>query len=70
MSFNKRYISKSNLESLRTQKLDFLVKFILRPDCLIIQDSFSQNICDIVKSTSDISLLNQKLIEVGFYESK
>lgn len=68
MGFNKRYINKNNLSNYKTKKIEDLILFIKKPDCLIIEDSYSENICNIVTSTKK-ELLLSKLKEIGFYES-
>lgn len=69
MGFNKRYINKENLSIFKKKKLSELVSFISKPDCLIIEDSWSSKICDLVNSSNDKVILHNKLKEIGFYES-
>lgn len=69
MGFNKRYISKKNLTAIKSQGLEYLVKYITNPDCLLIEDDFSREVCRIVQSEKNKDLLKSKLTQIGFYES-
>ena len=51
MGFNKRYINKESLSSFRNKKSDDLVFYLTNPDCIIIEDEYSENIFNIVKNT-------------------
>lgn len=64
MGFTKRYISKKSLESAKKRGLNYFINYITKPDSLIIEDTFSNEICDIVLSKKDIK---QKLEERGFF---
>jgi len=69
MSFNKRFISRKNLEIVADQGLDSLINYITKPDALIIEsDGMSQKVCDIVGFTKSKTEMKQKLKEIGFYE--
>lgn len=70
MSFNKRYISRENLSIYKNKKITELINFVTKPDCLIFRDSYSRTVCDIIIGAEDTSLIEKKLIEIGFYESK
>lgn len=68
MGFNKRYISRENLSYYKVKTVKELISFIKNPDCLIIEDSYSEKICNIVNNTKQ-EFLYSKLKEIGFYES-
>jgi hypothetical protein len=63
MGFTKRYISKKSLETAKKRGLNYFINYITKPDSLIIEDSFSNKICDIVLSKTDVK---QKLEKIGF----
>ena len=69
MGFTKRYINRENLLQFKRRKISELVSFINNSDCLIIEDSWSEKICDLVGSTTNKDILFNKLKEIGFYES-
>lgn len=69
MGFNKRFISKDSLKSIKSESLDYLIRHIKGPDCLFIEDDFSQKICDLVFKVKDKNSLKKKLVEIGYYES-
>lgn len=69
MGFNKRYISKESLEIFKSQSVIQLIGHILRPDCLIIEDDYSEKICNIIRETKNKTDVEKKLIQIGFYES-
>ena len=48
MGFNKRYINKKNVIMKYREGLESLVRYISMPDCLIIEDEFSEKVVDIV----------------------
>jgi hypothetical protein len=64
MGFTKRYISKKSLESAKKRGLNYFIKYITNPDSLIIEDTFSNEICDIVLSQKDIKA---RLEKKGFF---
>jgi len=66
MGFNKRYINKETLMEYKKQGLQSLINFIKKPDSLIIEDEFSQKVCNIVLKT-DEKLLFVELSKIGFY---
>ena len=69
MSFNKRYTKRENLEYAASQGIDYLIKYVVKPDALIIEsDGISKQVCDIVGLTKDKSEMKKKLKEIGFYE--
>ncbi len=69
MGFNKRFISRKNLEIIAEQGLDSLINYIIKPDALIIEsDGISEKVCDIVGNTKDKKEIKKKLKEIGFYE--
>lgn len=69
MSFNKRFISRKNLEIMAGQGLDSLINYIVKPDALIIEsDGMSEKVCDIVGKSNNKQEIKKKLKEIGFYE--
>lgn len=71
MSFNKRFISKSNLLSAASNGLDYLISYVTKPDALIIEsDGISKQVCDIVGETKSKTEMKEKLKNIGFYEFK
>lgn len=48
MGFNKRYINREGIKTKYREGLESLVRYISSPDCLIIEDEFSEKIVDIV----------------------
>ena len=48
MGFNKRYINKESLMEYKKQGLQSLINFIKKPDSLIIEDEFSQKVCNVI----------------------
>lgn len=67
MGFNKRYIDKESIILARNQGLEYLINYIKKPDSLIIQDNFSQKICDIILN-EDEKTLTSKLMSAGLYD--
>jgi hypothetical protein len=70
MSFNKRFIKIENLELVREQGLDSLIRYITNPDCLIINGDFAKQVCDIVGKTKDKNEMVIKLKEIGFIKDE
>jgi hypothetical protein len=68
MSFNKRFIKIENLELVKEQGLDSLIRYITNPDCLIITGEFAKKVCDIVSMTTNRKEMIIKLKEIGFHE--
>ncbi len=69
MSFNKRFISRKNLDIMAKQGLDSLINYIVKPDALIIEsDGMSEKVCDIVGKSNNKQEIKKKLKEIGFYE--
>jgi hypothetical protein len=69
MGFNKRFINRSSLEMAASQGLDYLIKYVTKPDSLIIEsDGISRQVCDIISDVKDKQEMKQKLKEIGFYE--
>lgn len=66
MGFNKRYIDKESLMVQKREGIGSLIKYIKSPDALIIQDDFSQKVCDIIFNV-DKKFLLQELSKIGFY---
>jgi hypothetical protein len=60
MSFNKRYINKKNILVRYEQGLNDLISYIQNPDCLIIEDNFSEEVVDIILN-DDIYEAREKL---------
>ena len=70
MSFNKRFIKIENLELVREQGLDSLIRYITNPDCLIINGDFAKQVCDIVGKTKNKEEMVIKLKEIGFIKDE
>ena len=53
MGFNSRYINETTIrEIVKEEDLEYLIQFIKKPDTLIIEDEFSEKICDIIENTA------------------
>ena len=70
MSFNKRFIKIENLELVREQGLESLIRYITNPDCLIINGDFARKVCDIVGKTNNKEEMVIKLKEIGFIKDE
>ena len=70
MSFNKRFIKIENLEMVREQGLESLIRYITNPDCLIINGDFAKQVCDIVGKTKNKEEMVIKLKEIGFIKDE
>jgi hypothetical protein len=70
MIFNKRFIKIENLELVREQGLDSLIRYITNPDCLIINGDLAKQVCDIVGKTRDKKEMVTKLKEIGFIKDE
>jgi hypothetical protein len=67
MSFNKRYIDEEVIRTiLREDGFKTLIDFVRSPDALIINDNFSQKVCDIIKENNDDdTTVFEKLLELN-----
>ena len=67
MSFNKRYIDEEVIRTiLREDGFKTLISFVRSPDALIVNDAFSQKICDIIKENNDDdTTVFEKLLELN-----
>lgn len=66
MGFNKRYINEEKIKQiLKEDGLQYLIEFIKKPDALIIEDDFSEKVCDIIKENEMKAFM--KLAEMGLY---
>ena len=64
MGLNKRYVNEEIIRTvLRDDGLESLIQFIGNPDVLIIEDEFSNKVCQIIKETEKIYIL-EKLLEI------
>ena len=64
MGLNKRYVNEEIIRTvLRDDGLESLIQFIGNPDVLIIEDEFSTKVCQIIKETEKIYIL-EKLLEI------
>lgn len=64
MGFNKRYVNEEIIRTiLRDDGLESLIEFIIKPDALIIEDEFSTKVCQIIKETKNIYIL-EKLLKI------
>jgi len=70
MGFNKRFITRKNLDIVKEQGIQSLITYITNPDCLFIEDDYCKKVCDIVGTSKNKEVMIEKLIEIGFYESK
>lgn len=71
MGFNKRIVDKDTLQHFKSQSLQKLIDYLTKPDCIILQDNFSEKVITLVRQyKSDEDTLKQKLIELEFYEFK
>lgn len=70
MSFNSRYISETRIgEIVKEEDLEYLIQFIKKPDSLIIEDEFSEKICDIILNNDGKFVLTE-LLKMGLYDKK
>jgi hypothetical protein len=60
MGFNKRYINKEGIIMKYKEGLESLVRYISMPDCLVIEDEFSEQVVDIVMN-DDGQIANEKI---------
>lgn len=60
MGFNKRYINKEQIIMNYKMGLERLIDFIQKPDCIIIEDDFSEKIVDIILN-DDTYIAKEKL---------
>ena len=60
MGFNKRYINKEGIIMKYKEGLESLVRYISMPDCLVIEDEFSEQIVVIVMN-DDGQIANEKI---------
>lgn len=66
MGFNKRYINEDKIKQiLKEEGLQYLIEFIKKPDALIIEDDFSEKVCDIIMENEMKAFM--KLAEMGVY---
>lgn len=64
MGLNKRYVNEEIIRTvLRDDGLESLIQFIGNPDVLIIEDEFSTKVCQIIKETEKIYIL-EKLLKI------
>lgn len=70
MSFNKRRVNEEKImEILNLEGVDYLIDFIKKPDVLIIEDEFSENICDIIRDNDEKHILVE-LLNTDLYGKK
>lgn len=60
MGFNKRYINREGIIIKYKEGLESLVRYISMPDCLVIEDEFSEKVVDIVLN-DDGQIANEKI---------
>lgn len=63
MGFNKRYINKENLNIVKKNGLQYLINYVNKPDCLIIEDELSEKIVKIIRTNKN---LLENLEKIGF----
>ena len=63
MGFNKRYVNSEIIRRvLREDGIESLITFIKKPDALIIEDEYSEKVCDIIlNSNSEDDVLGKIL---------
>jgi len=67
MGFNSRYVNETKIrEIVKEDGLEYLIEFIKKPNSLIIEDEFSENICDFIRNNDEKKVL-MKLLETGLY---
>jgi hypothetical protein len=65
MGFNKRYLNEKIIKTvLGDGGVDGLIRFIKKPDALIIEDEFSEKVVEIIKNTEE-DLIFDKLVELN-----
>lgn len=58
MGFNSRYIDEKMIRSLlKEEGLEYLIQYVKKPDTLIIEDEFSEKICDIIRDNDEKHIL-------------
>lgn len=69
MGFNSRYIDEKMIRSLlKEEGLEYLIQYVKKPDTLIIEDEFSEKICDIIRDNENKTFMG--LAEMGLYGKK
>ena len=64
MGFDKRYINEEIIRTtLKENGFEYLIDFIQKPEVLITEDEFSKKVCEIVKETKKIYIL-EKLLKI------
>jgi len=70
MGFNSRYINETTIrEIVKEEDLEYLFQFIKKPDTLIIEDEFSEKICDIIRYNDEKHILVE-LLKTDLYGKK
>ena len=67
MGYNKRYLNKEVINTiLREDGIQSLIRYISKPNTLIMEDEYSQKVCDIIlKRQEDDDILN-KILELNY----
>ncbi len=69
MGFNSRYINEKMIRSLlKEEGLEYLIQYVKKPDTLIIEDEFSEKVCDIIRNNENKTFMG--LVEMGLYGKK
>ena len=67
MGFNKRYINEKIIRTvLREDGIQSLIDFIKKPDSLIIEDEFSEKVCNAIRESED-KFVVMKLLETDLF---
>ena len=67
MGFNKRYINEEKIKSvIKNEGLLYLIDFIKKPDSLIIEDEFSEKVCNAIRESED-KFVVMKLLETDLF---
>jgi|LakMenE01Jun11ns_1017448.scaffolds.fasta_scaffold9915991_4 hypothetical protein len=66
MGFNKRYINEEKIKTIiKNEGLLYLIDFIKKPDALIVEDEFSEKVCNIIKENEKMAFV--RLLGMGVY---
>jgi hypothetical protein len=66
MGFNKRYVNKKIIKTVLSEDgIDTLINFIKKPDALIIEDDYSQKVCNIILNSENGDDILNKILELN-----
>ena len=66
MGFNKRFVNIKNLNIVKENGLEYLVRYVTSPDCLVIEDDQSSKIINIISENKDLLKIKEELIKINF----